>query len=160
VKLKNVPLAISVGILAAIWTWVSLVLKLPTWAAFIGWAFFFVAGADTAALWKAGLPAIVGVLFGHLALYGLNLGGAAGSIGISVLVGLAALILVLLGNWAPMALTPCAFGCFAAFFAFAFGFSGGKFFAFNNILFTLVGLLIGIILGWVSVKLPGLFAKK
>lgn len=160
-KLKYVPLAIVVGILAAIWTWVSIKLSLPTWAGFMGWAFFFVAGSDNAALWKASLPGVVGVILGHLSLYGLKLPGEMGVIGISVLVGLAALILVLAMNWAPMALAPAGFVWFAAFFAFAFGkFAGDNFFSFSNILFTLIGLLVGVILGWLSVKITGLVTKK
>lgn len=162
-KLKFIPLSLSCGILAALWTYASIKLGWPTWAAFIGWALFFVAGGDTKALWKAGLPAIVGVLFGHVALYGLKLPGEIGGgvIGISVIVGIAALLLVLLMNWAPMALASAAFAAFAAFFAFTFGkFKGDNFFTIANIYYTLLGLLLGLSLGWLSVTIPALFQKK
>ncbi|MGQ9600802.1 MAG: DUF1097 domain-containing protein [Anaerolineae bacterium] len=159
-KLKFVPLSLSVGILAAIWTWVSIKLGWPTWAGFIGWAFFFVAGGDAKALWKAGLPMIVGVIFGYLCLYGLKLSGELGIVAISLLVGLAALILVLLMNWEPMALAPASFCGFATFFAFTFGtFKSDNFFAFANIGYTLLGLLIGLGLGWLSVTIPAQFQK-
>jgi hypothetical protein len=160
VKLKYVPLSIVVGILAAIWTWVSIKLSLPTWAGFMGWAFFFVAGSDTAAIWKASLPGTAGVILGHLSLYGLKLGGEMGYIGLSVLVGLAALILVLAMNWAPMALAPAGFVWFAAFFAYVFGAPRDpNVFAFVNILYPLAGLLIGVALGWASVKITALVEK-
>jgi hypothetical protein len=159
-KLKFVPLSLSVGVLAAIWTYASIKLGWPTWAAFIGWAFFFVAGGDTKALTKAGVPAIAGVVLGHVALYGLKLQGELGIIAISVLVGLAALVLVVAMNWPAMALAPSAFAAFAAFFAFTFGtFRSDNFFAFANIFYTLLGLLIGLALGWVSVTLPTFFEK-
>ncbi|MGC9335398.1 MAG: DUF1097 domain-containing protein [Anaerolineae bacterium] len=159
-KLKFIPLSLVVGVLAALWTYVSIKLGWPTWAAFIGWAFFFVAGGDDKAVLKAGLPTVVGVIFGYFALYGLKLQGELGVIGISILVGIAALLLVLLMNWEPMALAPAAFAAFAAFFAFTFGmFKTDNFWAFDNILFTLLGLLIGIGLGWASVKITALVEK-
>lgn len=160
-KLKFVPLSLSVGVLATIWTYLSIKLGWPTWAGFVGWAFFFVAGGDTKALVKAGLPIIVGVIFGHLTLYGLKVQGELGIILISILVGLAALVLVLLMNWEPMALAPAAFSAFATFFAFTFGkFKTDNFFALANIGYTLLGLLIGVVLGWLSVTALTWFQKK
>lgn len=110
---------------------------------------------------KAGLPTIVGVIFGHLTLYGLKAQGELGIILISILVGLAALVLVLLMNWEPMALAPAAFSVFATFFAFTFGkFKTDNFFALANIGYTLLGLLIGLGLGWLSVTIPTWFQRK
>jgi hypothetical protein len=161
VKLKFVPLAVSCGILAGLWTYASIKLGLPTWAGFVGWAFFFVAGADAKAIIKAGFPTLVGVLLGHVALYGLNLGeGELGIVGISVMVVLCAFVLILLMNWEPLALATAAFGSFAVFFAFTFGqFKSENFFAFANILYPLLGLFIGIILGYLSAAIPGWIGK-
>jgi hypothetical protein len=160
VKLKFVPLSVSCGVLAALWTYASIKLGWPTWAAFVGWAFFFVAGADAKAIIKAGAPTLVGVLFGYAALYGLNLGGELGIVGISVAVGLCAFVLVLLMNWEPLALATAAFGSFAVFFAFTFGqFASENFFAFANIGYPLLGLFIGIILGYLSAAIPGWIGK-
>jgi hypothetical protein len=159
-KLKFVPLAVSCGVLAALWTYASIKLGWPTWAAFVGWAFFFVAGGDAKAIIKAGAPTLVGVLFGYAALYGLNLGGELGIVGISVAVGLCAFVLVLLMNWEPLALATAAFGSFAVFFAFTFGqFKSENFFAFANIGYPLLGLFIGIILGYLSAAIPGWIGK-
>jgi hypothetical protein len=160
-RLKYVALSISIGILAALWTYVSIKLKLPTWAGFIGWAFFFVAGSNAAAILKAGFPMLLGVLLGHVALYGLKLGGELGFVGISILVGICALVLVLLMNWKPLELASAAFCAFAAFFAFTFGqFKTDNFFSFQNILYTLIGLFVGILLGYVSVMIPAWLAPK
>lgn len=159
-KLKFVPLSLSVGVLAALWTYASIKLGWPTWAAFVGWAFFFVAGVDAKAMIKAGGPTLAGVLLGYVALYGLQLGGELGIVGISVMVGLCALVLVLLMNWEPLALAPAAFAAFAVFFAFTFGkFKSENFFAFDNILYTLLTLFIGIVLGYLSAGIPGWIEK-
>jgi hypothetical protein len=160
VKLKFGPLALSVGILAAIWTYASLKLGLSTWAAFVGWAFFFVAGGDTKAIMKAAVPTVVGVVFGYLALYGLKLGGEMALIGVAVTVGVAALILVVLMNWAPFALAPAAFASFAVFFAFTLGqFQSKDTFSLDNVLFSLLALLIGVALGWLSTSIPTWISK-
>jgi len=159
-KIKFVPLALSVGILAALWTYVSIKLGWPTWAAFVGWAFFFVAGSDAKAMIKAGVPTLAGVLLGYVALYGLKPGGELGIVGISVVVGLCALVLVLLMNWEPLALAPAAFGAFAVFFALTFGkFKSENFFAFDNILYSLLSLFIGIVLGYLSAGIPAWIEK-
>ncbi|MBI5565544.1 MAG: DUF1097 domain-containing protein [Chloroflexi bacterium] len=156
-KLKFGPLALSVGVLAAIWTYASIKLGLSTWAAFVGWALFFVAGADTKALSKAGVPIVVGVLFGYLSLYGLKLEGEMAFIGVSVAVGVAALLLILLMNWAPTALAPAAVAGFATFFGFTL--VKTDVFDLNHVLFTLLALAIGLALGWLSVSLPAWFSK-
>jgi hypothetical protein len=160
VKIQNVPLSLSVGILATLWTYASVTLGWPTWAAFISWAFFFVAGADAKAIIKAGFPILVGVLFGYACLYGLKLGeGGIGVLGVSIAVGVAAFLLVLLMNWEPLALASAAFGGFAVFFAFTFGYSGGNIFALSNVGYSLLTLFIGLGLGYLSVSIPGWIGK-
>jgi hypothetical protein len=159
-KLKFGGLALSVGILGGLWTYVSLKLGLSTWAAFIGWAFFFVAGGDTKAILKAAVPTIVGVVFGYLAVFGLKFAGEAGIVAISVLVGVAALLLILLMNWSATALAPAGVAAFAGLFAFTFGqFKGKDVFAFDNLLWALIPMLIGVLLGWLSAKIPAWLTK-
>jgi Protein of unknown function (DUF1097) len=161
VSLKHGPLAVSVGIVAVAWTYASIKLGWPTWAAFVSWAFFFVAGGDAKAVMKAGVPTIMGVLFGYLSLYGLTPGGEAGNVGVSIAVGAAALILVMMTNWPAFALAPAAFGAFAVFFAVTFGhFKSPDVFAFANVFYSLLTLLIGIGLGFLSTSIPALFTKS
>ncbi|MCX5847148.1 MAG: DUF1097 domain-containing protein [Deltaproteobacteria bacterium] len=160
-KLLYFPLSLSVGILAALWTYCSIKLGWPTWAAFVGWAFFFVAGDDAKAIAKVGAPTLVGVLFGYLCLYGLKLEGEAGILSISIAVGVAAMALVLMMNWKAFALAPAAFGAFAVFFAVTFGhFKSKDAFALENIFFSLLALVIGIGLGYLSIKIPAWFTKS
>jgi hypothetical protein len=160
VRLRYGPLALSVGILATAWTYASIKLAWPTWAAFVSWAFFFVAGGDAKAAVKTGVPTLVGVLMGYLSLYGLKFGGETGIVAISVAVGVAALLLVVMMNWKPFALAPAAFGAFAVFFAFTFGqFKTKDVFALDNVVYCLLTLAIGIALGYLSTAIPAWLAR-
>ncbi|OYT99938.1 MAG: hypothetical protein CFE40_01015 [Burkholderiales bacterium PBB1] len=160
--LKNVPLSISVGILATLWTYLSIKMSLPTWSSFVSWAFFFVAGADTKAFIKAGAPILAGVVFGYLTLFGLKVGsGGTPVIAISLAVGLAALLLVIMMGWELFALTPAAFGAFAVFFAYVFGKPAvDDIYSLTNVWIVVLTQGIGLLLGYLSVFLPTLFAKK
>ena len=161
-KLKHIPLALSVGIIATLWTYASIKMGWPTWAAFVSWAFFFVAGGDTKAIMKASVPLICGVLFGYASLYGLKAGeGDVANMGIAVGVGVAAAILVIMTNWPVFALAPAAFGAFAVFFAVLFGGATGHtdVFNFTHVIITICTLLIGVGLGWLSTAIPGMVAK-
>jgi hypothetical protein len=140
------PLALSVGVLAAIWTFVSPMVEILTWPAFIGWAFFFVAGADARAVTKAGLPLASGAL---LAWAAVAAGPTLGIYGIPLAVGVAAFIMVAMGNQALFALIPAQFVGAAVFFG-----------AGAVLVPTLISLAVGLIIGYVSVTLPALAARK
>jgi len=161
-NLKNIPLSISVGILAALWTYISIKMSLPTWSAFVSWGFFFVAGADTKAFVKAGAPILAGVVFGYLTLYGLKVGtDGTPVIALALAVGLAALLLVILMSWELFALTPAAFGAFAVFYAYVFGKPAVEdIYSLTNVWIVILTQGIGLVLGYLSVFLPTLFAKK
>lgn len=161
-NLKNIPLSISVGFLAALWTYVSIKMGLPTWSSFVSWAFFFVAGADTKAFIKAGAPIVAGVVFGYLAIYALKVGsGETPVIAVALAVGLAALLLVVMMSWELFALTPAAFGAFAVFFAYIFGKPVAEdIYSLTNVWIVLLTQAVGLVLGYLSVFLPTLFAKK
>ncbi len=149
--MKNVPLALSVGGLAIVWTYAAIRLGLPAWAGFVSWAFFFVAGGDGKAVMKAFVPLMAGVFFGYVSLYGGT------PLGISVAVGVSAGILVLLTAIPAFALAPAAFGAFAVFFAYAFGHSTTPF-DFNNVVQVVLGLAGGVVVGYISTALPAMFA--
>jgi hypothetical protein len=161
-NLKNIPLSISVGILAALWTYISIKMSLPTWSSFVSWGFFFVAGADTKAFVKAGAPILAGVVFGYLTLYGLKVGtDGTPVIALALAVGLAALLLVIMMSWELFALAPAAFGAFAVFFAYVFGKPAVEdIYSLTNVWIVILTQGIGLVLGSLSVFLPTLFAKK
>ena len=59
--MQLLPISLSIGILAGIWTYVSITGDLLPWPAFVGWAIFFFAGANKEALVKALPPVLVGL---------------------------------------------------------------------------------------------------
>lgn len=140
------PLALSVGVLAAIWTFVSPMLAILTWPAFIGWAFFFVAGGDAKAIPKAGLPLASGAILAWLAVQG---GPSLGAYGIPIAVGIIAAVMVLMGNQALFALIPAQFVGAAVFFG-----AGAVLVA------SLLSLAVGLVIGLISVSIPALVASK
>jgi hypothetical protein len=136
------PLALSVGLLAGIWAFVSPSLGVLTWPAFIGWAFFFVAGGEIKTIPKAALPLASGVLLAWVAVLA---GSQMGSAGIPVAVAIVAAVMVLMGNYALFAVIPAQFVGAAVFFG-----------AGADLLATLISLAAGILIGIVSVTLPAL----
>jgi hypothetical protein len=133
------PLALIIGVLSFAWCefslnfqfhWVTdgdignVGLSIPghfqlvVWIAFISWGLFFAAGGDNAAFGKILIAAVFGTL-AALATFAVapRIKGLPDFYGISIMVGVFALILVLvlvLGDWYYVAGT---FPCFAAAFA-------------------------------------------
>jgi hypothetical protein len=141
------PLAISVGALAGIWTYLSGTIGVLTWPAFIGWAFFFVAGGKSATVHKAALPLASGALLGWLAVAMSPYLGAA--TGVPIGVAIVAAIMVLMGNIPLFALIPAQFVGAAVFFG-----------AGADLMATLISLAIGLVIGIISVAIPELLPKK
>ena len=72
-----VALAISIGILIALWTYVALgVAALPVWAGIVAWGCFFAAGGKTTGLTKTIAANLSGVVWAFLALYAAKSLGA------------------------------------------------------------------------------------
>ena len=65
-------IGISVGVLAGVWTYVSVELTLVTWVAFIAWACFFAAGGGTTGLAKGLAANVAGVLWGWVISQGIT----------------------------------------------------------------------------------------
>ncbi|CAN5344353.1 hypothetical protein BH11ACT8_BH11ACT8_04670 [soil metagenome] len=133
----GLPLALVIGVLAFAWTEVALNftfhwvtdgdlgngLSLPSNfhlivpAAFVSWGFLFAAGADTVAFTKVTVASVVG---GLAALGAMAAAAATADLpdfwGISLWVGIFAVVLVLLGGVAEGLYVPATFGAFAATF--------------------------------------------
>jgi hypothetical protein len=140
-------LAIVIGVLAGIWTFVSGTFNILTWPAFIGWALFFLTGANVEAIKKSVPPVLSGLLLGYLSVV------AWGQIGgglpmLALLVGVIAFIMIYMINIPAFATAPAAFAATAAFFA------GGDPLAVG------IPLLIGLALGYGSVMVPDFFKPK
>ena len=156
--MKNIKMAIVVGVLAGAWTFVALTVgefagvTLHAWPVFLAWALFFAAGADNNAAIKVATSSVWGIVWGFLSVYigmellGPTLGVPAG-IGLAVAV-LAALIVILMTDVKFLSFGPGAFATWAVYFGTNFDFVG-----------SIAMLMVGVILGLVSVKLTALISK-
>ncbi|HEU4474660.1 MAG TPA: DUF1097 domain-containing protein, partial [Gemmatimonadales bacterium] len=104
-----VALALSIGVLIAGWTYLALgVAALPVWAGIVAWGCFFAAGGKTTGLTKTIASNLSGVLWAFLALYlGNRFGGGVPML--SLLVGIAAFIMVIQAKIPALSFIPGAF---------------------------------------------------
>ena len=156
--MKNLKMAIVVGILAGAWAFFALEVgeiagvTLHAWPVFLAWALFFAAGANDEAAVKVATTSVWGMTWGWLSvtigmdLLGETLGVPLG-IGLAVMV-LAALIVIMMTDIKFLSFGPGAFATWAVYFGTGFDFIGG-----------LAMLFVGVILGVVSVKLTALISK-
>jgi hypothetical protein len=131
------PLAVSVGILAFLWTWVALNftfhwvtdgdlgngLSLPANfhlivpAAFVAWAMFFAAGGDNEAAKKVAIANVFGAAAAFVVLWGAGeLADLPDFWSIALLVAVMAALLVVLGGLGDWFFIPATFGAFASVF--------------------------------------------
>ena len=136
--MKNfLGIGISVGVLAGVWTQVSIELELITWVAFIAWACYFAAGGKRDGFTKGLAANLSGVLWAWVASRVLDQVTFTGAVAITVTV--LAFVLCVQAAAAPLSFIPGAFAGTAVFFGTAFDFWG-----------TVVALVAGACLGWVS----------
>ncbi len=147
-----VALALSIGILIAGWTYVALGPgALPVWAGIVAWGCFFAAGGKTEGLMKTVASNLSGVLWAFLALTAWNrLGG--GVPGLSMLVGVAAICMVLQAKLPPLAFIPGSFLGAATAVSVVVGANGSW-------AKTCIALVIGAVLGYVSELLAGAITR-
>lgn len=146
-----IPLWLTVGLLAGLWMPASGMLAIAPWPLFIAWAAFFVAGADLNCMKKVYPALLLGVALGYLTIFfgAVQLAPMLGAAGVPIFVGLFAALMVILGKFDIFALTP------AAFFGFATYFGTGA-----NLKATLIGLLLGPVVGYISVKATTILSPK
>src|SRR3954454_24736421 len=143
-----VALAISIGILIAGWTYVALGPgALPVWAGIVAWGCFFAAGGKTEGLMKTIASNLSGVVWGFLAPTAWKRFGGGVPM-LSVLVGLAAVGMVLQAKIPTLGFIPGAFLGAATAVSVVVGANGnwGR---------TIVALVIGAVLGYLSELLAG-----
>ncbi|MFC4782833.1 DUF1097 domain-containing protein [Nocardioides sp. MAHUQ-72] len=133
--MKNfLGIGVSVGVLAGLWTQVSIELEL---VAFIAWACYFAAGGRRDGFTKGLAANLAGVFWGWVASQVLEQLTFTGAVAIAVTV--VALILCVQAAAAPLSFIPGAFAGTAVFFGTAFDTWG-----------TVIALVAGACLGWVS----------
>ncbi|GAB3668232.1 DUF1097 domain-containing protein [Nocardioides korecus] len=135
--------AISVGVLAGLWTFVSVELTLVTWVAFVAWACFFAAGGGTGGLAKGLAANVAGVFWGWVISQGLD-HVSKSTLALSVMVTVIAFILCLEAALPLLSFIPGGFAGTAVFFGTAFDLTG-----------TLVAVVAGALLGFASEFLAG-----
>jgi hypothetical protein len=148
-----VALAISIGVLIAGWTYVALgVAALPVWAGIIAWGCFFAAGGKTTGLTKTIASNLSGVLWAFLALTAWNSFGGGVPV-LSVLVGIAALFMVLQAKIPVLSFIPGAFLGAATAVSVVVGANGSW-------TKTIIALVVGALLGYVSELLAGAMTRR
>jgi hypothetical protein len=147
-----VALAISIGILIAGWTYVALgVAALPVWAGIVAWGCFFAAGGKTTGLSKTIAANLSGVLWAFLALTAWKSFGGGVPV-LSVLVGIAALFMVLQSKIPALSFIPGAFLGAATAVSVVVGANGSW-------IKTIIALVAGAVLGYVSELLAGAMSR-
>ena len=165
----NSALAISVGVLGGIATWLFLGPLggvLAIWAAFIAWGCFFHCGGSESGLQSAILGNIAGAIIAGITLWVATQTGLADKLGLpiwaGICVGIGVAAIVLLANVQIFAAIPAQVYGFAAVVALtlltnAAGNLTSASMA-NPVVVIILSMIVGAIFGWVSEKVAGMLA--
>jgi hypothetical protein len=146
-------LALSIGILIAGWTYLALgVAALPVWAGIVAWGCFFAAGGKTTGLAKTIASNLSGVLWAALALYLWNRFGGGVPM-LSLLVGVAAFIMVMQAKIPALSFIPGAFLGAATAVGVVVGANG-------TYVSVIIALVAGAVFGYLSEMLAGALGPK
>lgn len=146
-----VAIGLSVGVLAGLWTALSIMGGLVTYAAFFAWASFFAAGGGVKGLRDSLVSNFVGVVYGFLMVKGSLLFApmVGDAVGLGISLGILAMFICWQAKFSLLGFIPGAFiGC-ATYFA-----TGGSFLA------SVIGLVFGAVLGYLSERGGNLLTKK
>jgi Protein of unknown function (DUF1097) len=166
---SNTALAISVGVLGAIATWLFLGPlggALAIWAAFIAWGCFFHCGGKEQGLQSAILNNAAGAIIAGITLVVATKTGMADKLGLPVwagiCVGVGVAAMVLLANMPMFAVIPAQVYGFASVVAYtlmkdaAGSLTAGS--MENPVVVVILSMIIGAVFGYVSEKLAGMLA--
>jgi hypothetical protein len=165
----NTALAISVGVLGAIATWLFLGPlggALAIWAAFIAWGCFFHCGGSESGLQSAILGNIVGAIVAGITLYVATQTGVADKLGLpiwaGICVGIGVAVMVLLANIPLFAAIPAQVYGFASVVALTLMGNGAGNLMMgsldNPVVVIILSMIVGAIFGYVSEKVAGMLA--
>jgi Protein of unknown function (DUF1097) len=165
----NTALAISVGVLGAIATWLFLGPlggMLAIWAAFIAWGCFFHCGGKETGLQSAILGNVAGAIIAGLTLWVATQTGIGDKLGLpiwaGICVGIGVAAMVLLANIPAFAAIPAQVYGFASVVALTLlGNGAGNLAAAsmeNPVVVIILSMIVGAIFGWVSEKVAGMLA--
>ena len=166
---SNTALAISVGVLGAIATWLFLGPlggALAIWAAFIAWGCFFHCGGKESGLQSAILNNAAGAIIAGITLIVATKTGLADQLGLpiwaAICVGVGVAAMVVLANVPMFSAIPAQVYGFAAVVAYTLmGNAAGSLTAAsmeNPVVVIILSMIVGAVFGYVSEKLAGMLA--
>ena len=165
-------LAVSIGLLAGVATWLFLgpigALGLSLWAVFIAWASFYHCGGKEAGLQKTIVHNIFGVIVGWIALILVTQIPLGATLGVPLWAGICVAVtvfgLVIAAKNEMLSDIPASVFGFASIAALAL--AGGKLGAVtaasleNPLVNIAISMVIGALFGYVSEKVAGAIVKK
>lgn len=167
---SNTALAISVGVLGAIATWLFLGPlggALAIWAAFIAWGCFFHCGGKEQGLQSAILCNAAGAVIAGITLIVATKTGMADKLGLpiwaGICVGVGVAAMVLLANMPLFATIPAQVYGFASVAAYTLMTADGAAnltapSLANPVVVVILSMIVGAVFGYVSEKLVGMLA--
>jgi hypothetical protein len=166
----NTALAISLGVLGAVATWLFLGPlggALAIWAAFIAWACFFHSGGKEQGLQSTILGTAAGAIIAAITLIVANAGFGANlpaAVWPAIAVGIGVAVMVLLANVPAFSNIPAQVYGFASTVAFTLLTNSAdkltEISLANPEVTIILSMIIGAVFGYVSEKLAGLLAGE
>lgn len=148
-------LALSIGVLIAIWTYVAVAVvpDLSVWAAIVAWGCFFAAGGKALGFQKTVFANLSGLIYVWIITQILpHVGGS--TIALAILVGVIAFVMVVQSKIPALSFIP------GAFIGAAVTVGSGAASDTKHLLYVAVSLVIGAALGLISEAVAGSMAKK
>jgi Protein of unknown function (DUF1097) len=153
-------LAVSIGILAVIATWLFLgplaAMGVQIWIGFIAWACFFHAGGKTKGLQTTIISMIFGAVVGALSVMLAGALGSLGSLAAPVAVGIGAAVIVLAAHLPILASIPSSVLGFASVAGLILVGSKAPM---DALVPVIVSIIIGALFGYVSEMVAGKLTK-
>ncbi|OGZ04746.1 MAG: hypothetical protein A2648_02805 [Candidatus Lloydbacteria bacterium RIFCSPHIGHO2_01_FULL_41_20] len=160
---KFLPVAILIGILAALSIILSSWSGYPVWPVFISWGLYFVAGAKPSRIHKEVIGLTGGIIFGYLTLAVVptytSLFGSFWGLPLTVFTAAFLIVLLELTDWFELA--PAYFLSYAGYFAYVFGNFAGTGATPAQAAIPFWGLtMVGLVFGYVSATLRKKILEK
>jgi hypothetical protein len=160
---KLIALAVSVGVLAVVATWIFgldplVVAKLQVWQAFIAWGCHFHSGGKFTGTRNTVICMSYGAVVGMVAVLLAGHLGAIGTLAAPVAVGLGATVIVLASAIPLLAVIPASVYGFASIAGLILLGTGVS--PISALVPTILSIIIGAAFGYVSEVVAGALAKK
>ncbi len=157
-----IALALSIGLLAVVATWVFLgplaAMSFQIWQAFLAWACFYHSGGKVDGLKKTVICMSFGAVVGMLSVMLAGQLGALGAFAVPVAVGIGAASIVLAAHLPILSTIPAGVYGFASIAGLIL--LGKDMSPMNAIVPTIGSIILGALFGWLSETIAGKLAKS